>query len=169
MAIRKELTFNWNGQQGILWWGGDICIYIKYHSISSVFPYHIPYRYVQTTPWCSCEVEPIPHLGFGVRWDMTQWLRMYCLLRVHWWKGKSHNRGCCWVMLFNHWSCFMINIVFSSIHYACFLQNVCKLISDKHRWQEILNAGHWQLVDMLKSSAGKISLTERWRASQMGW
>lgn len=100
-------------------------------------------------------------LGFGVRLDMTQQLGTYCLLRVHWWKGKSHNGGCCWVMLFNHWNCFMINIVFSSMYYACFLQNVCKLISNKHRWQEILNAGHWQLVDMLKSSAGRSSLIDR--------
>lgn len=107
------------------------------------------------------ENESIPTFGSGGRLGLTQWLGIHCPVRACWCKEKSHNRGSWRVMLFNHWWCCMINIVFRSMYYACFPQNVCKLISDKHRWQEILNAGHWQLVDMLKPSAGRSSFTDR--------
>lgn len=129
--------------------------------VSSVFPYCTPCKSVQGIPWGSCKLEPTPSLGFEVRLNIIHWLGKYGLLRIHGCKGKSQNRGCCWIMLFNHWSCFMINIIFSSMYYACFSQNVCKLISYQHRWQEILNVGHWQLEDMLKFSAGRSCLTDK--------
>ena len=106
------------------------------------------------------ENESIPTLGSGVGLGLTQWWGICCLVRV-WCKERPRNEGCWWAMLFNHWWWCVINIVLSSMHYACFLQNACKLISVKHRWQEILNAGHWQLVDMLKSSAGRSFFTDR--------